>query len=171
MSTERKSFTNGKHCHNCNAAIPSGAPYYLISQSGNVVRCKKCEDEWFDKTFPEKAEKQKRLAESKERESRLVNEIKARNAKVRQLIKFIGLLFVLPVWIIVSIISQPNYVLLLVVFFLSSIAGTFLWFAYDYYKRAGIRICKSCLEEFVPQENDIDKKCPYCGSGNSAAYL
>ena len=105
-------------------------------------------------------------------ESKLVEVVKKRNAEARKLIKQIGLFALLPIWILSILIKSSTYHLLLnLIFWLSFVAGTLLWFRYEHYRKAGIQICKNCLEEFVPKENDLDKLCPYCGSGNSAAHL
>ena len=105
-------------------------------------------------------------------ESKLVEVVKKRNAEARKLIKQIGLFALLPIWILSILIKSSTYHLLLnLIFWLSFVAGTLLWFRYEHYRKAGIQICKNCLEKFVPKENDLDKLCPYCGSGNSAANL
>ena len=118
------------------------------------------------------ADEEKRHSEIKVIEGKLIEEIKKRNAESRKLIKGIGFFFVLPIWALSIFIKSSAYDLLLtIIFWLSFIATTFLWIRYEHYKKAGIQICRGCLEEFALKENNSDKLCPYCGSGNSSAYL
>ena len=122
-----------------------------------------------------KAAEQKRKAERdaiRPHESKLVEGVKKHNAEAQKLIKQIGLFVILPIFILSILIDSYSHQWMFnLVFWLSFVAGTLLWFRYEHYKKAGVVICKNCLKEFVPKENDLDKLCPYCGGGNSAAYL
>lgn len=113
---------------------------------------------------------QKLIAEIKSREEPLVAAVKKHNTELRKWIKWIGIsattLLIALILVGIKDRGTESWLILIVL-----MLGSLFLAKYDSLKKRGILICKNCLEEFVPKENDSDKKCPYCEQGHTAEYL
>ncbi|MFA5228637.1 MAG: hypothetical protein WC446_02650 [Candidatus Paceibacterota bacterium] len=122
----------------------------------------------------------RRISEQKERdenydkikpsEDRILIEVKKSNHELQNWIKWL-VIIAAPLLLVLILINTEQGALRhwLITFVL--IGALILYIKYDSLKRRNILRCKSCGEEFVPKENDSDKKCPYCKGGNSVEYL
>lgn len=120
-----------------------------------------------------RADGNKRAIELNAQESRIIAEVIKHNDELRRWWKWVGISAVvlfLIVALTIKFILDYNWLtdsVLAIAFVVFIIAET----KYINLKNRGILKCKNCGEEFVPEKNDLDKKCPYCKNGNSAAYL
>ncbi len=111
-----------------------------------------------------------RIAKIEFHESRLIEEVKKQNNELRKIIKRFGWLAVLP-FIVLAILTKQNNWLLGIFVFVAICVGFYLFGKYQELNSRNIITCDVCFREFVPKENDDDKKCPYCNQGHTAAYL
>lgn len=119
-----------------------------------------------------RADERKRTVELNAQESRIIVEVIKHNNELRQWWKWVGISAVtllLIAALTIKIGLDYNWLVnsvLAVAFVVFVVAET----KYINLKNRGIHRCKNCGENFVPKENDLDKKCPNCNAGNSAAY-
>ena len=120
-----------------------------------------------------RADESKRAVELNAQESRIIVEVMKHNNELRRWLRWTGI-FAFVLFVIAALIAKIviGYEWLMIVFLVMAFAALGISESkYDSLKLKGILLCENCGARFVPRENDLNKKCPYCNQGHTTAHL